>query len=1503
MRYILAFLIALPILSYGQFRIVGNATFTVVNDSTYIGTVTGKPDLTGFGYNAFDIQVNDVLFTAIEYQYLIDSVWDKTRTSATIRVREYDIISDSIRNQTYGKPYGQFSISRLNPNKTIPQVPLAAIGATPQLNTAIDAHNARVAVTELSLVIDSTRLNATADSLYYYSNDTLLYAEKILSGGNDSINLIDSIITLIDNQGSVTLDIKSAYDNTDDQQITLSNDTIYLEDGGFVIIPAVGQDTSITNELQSLSFSNDTLYLSNDGSVYLGAYGIDISGYNASFYISGDTLYLIDDNSTKFVDLSGYLNTDDQQLSFSNDTIYLEDGGFVVLSDNSDTNEIQSISISNDTIYLSDGGFVVLPASTNDSTRLNATNDSLIYYINGAIIRTEPIITYTDGITVLGNGTNESPLYIDSSLFVTSSTLIDSLVNFTTIVDSTRLSDSGDSLLYYQNGLLIGFDTLSKGNGIFQERYIADGVSSNLLITAYNGLLPDDKQDILVYRNGIFIDEQYIISLDQVNGVVQLSFTPEVGDRMMIVWFTGEVNVEVGGGIDSVFTDSTMYGNGTLLFPLGVNQNFMASKEYVDSQFVAAGTGDITGVNEGINPSLEYGILGGGATGSVEVRVDSSIIAAKSWVIAQNYGDIDSVNAGFGLLGGGDVDNVTLSVDTNTIATQNYVDSQGFITGNDTITINGDVTTVSGTTSFTLEVEEADNIEGGGAGDLIYQSSSGQTSFLDLPAFNLAGTKILSNSSYEPFWQDKTAITVGRAIVLDTARTINGVSFDGSQNITIPSNTTETLIRGNYLTGDNFNGSAETTWAVDASSSNLQGKVVVRDGSGNFAATIVTADLNGTATDVSNSHIAGDYILGDNYNGAIERTWAVDTLSLRPWIESISGGGSSLIVTSNGTGDISPVYYNGSSVKTISYNTIGAPSVTGDNAGGTWGIDISGNSATTTKLDTARDFQIAGDAVAANGPVVSFDGTANVLLEIDGINATYLTTGTVPQNRLTGFYDITSALTNAVEWDSVLNKPSTFTPSSHTHPHTDITSKDPYYMDTVNNQTFFGVKTFDDLVVINDKLDLSYLSNVVIGRGAGFNMSATVGNLTNQNVLVGYASGYQLTDLDSNNVMMGYYAGSPTRGSKNVLIGEYTGLATVLNESVMIGTRAWGTQNSTNEIVIGANAQGIGSNTATIGNGITRLKVNNYNFRTDQTVTDGYVLTYNSSNGLIELQDPASGGVYTSEFITFNNSGSGVNSGSSFNGSVPVTVSYNTIGAAPLGGMGAFGTWNIDINGDANFATTSTTSQFTNFPKVNNTTTVASINYDLIFTDFTGVTDNYNLNSINNTLTYNPNTKILRANNYNFNSGESVSGKDGYVLTYDSISGRIQLEESNIGGDKYVFNIIVNTSKTAMYLNLPPTVYDCTIDEIGMVIDVIGCTSCSFDYNLGTIPAGSNFSTSVDLWNPAFTTGSGQDNSTQTFSQSINSTNNIIQVLNTGITSLPYFNASVIVGCNSGTLD
>jgi hypothetical protein len=138
------------------------------------------------------------------------------------------------------------------------------------------------------------------------------------------------------------------------------------------------------------------------------------------------------------------------------------------------------------------------------------------------------------------------------------------------------------------------------------------------------------------------------------------------------------------------------------------------------------------------------------------------------------------------------------------------------------ITVNGIVIAICSSIAFTIATSNA--VEG----------------FLDLETG-------ITLSSLRKF-KGSLAGNATSATFLETPRTINGVLFNGGSNITVKSSTTNRLVRGDYLTGSDFDGSSEITWGVDASSSNIIGKVVVRNSSGGFAAGTITADLVGSVT-------------------------------------------------------------------------------------------------------------------------------------------------------------------------------------------------------------------------------------------------------------------------------------------------------------------------------------------------------------------------------------------------------------------------------------------------------------------------------------------------------------------------------------------------------------------------------------------------------------------------------------------------------------------------------
>ena len=313
-----------------------------------------------------------------------------------------------------------------------------------------------------------------------------------------------------------------------------------------------------------------------------------------------------------------------------------------------------------------------------------------------------------------------------------------------------------------------------------------------------------------------------------------------------------------------------------------------------------------------------------------------------------------------------------------------------------------------------------------------FNGSNATTWAVDATDANVPGTIVARNASGNLSAGTITATLSGNsstATTLQTARTINGSSFNGSADITITANTPSTLSRGTYLTGTDFNGGTATTWAVDATNLNTPSKIVARDASGNLSAGIVTADLSGNATTANTLKTArningtafngsaditltantpttlsrGTYLTGGDFNGGTATTWAVDATDVnipsKIVARDASGNFSAGIVTAALTGNatsattlqtartINGTSFNGSADITVTANT---PTML---TRGTYltGADFNGGTATTWAVD-ATDANTPSKIVARDASGNFSAGTVTAALVGNSTTATTLQT-------------------------------------------------------------------------------------------------------------------------------------------------------------------------------------------------------------------------------------------------------------------------------------------------------------------------------------------------------------------------------------------------------------------------------------------------------------------------------------------------------------------------------
>ena len=159
------------------------------------------------------------------------------------------------------------------------------------------------------------------------------------------------------------------------------------------------------------------------------------------------------------------------------------------------------------------------------------------------------------------------------------------------------------------------------------------------------------------------------------------------------------------------------------------------------------------------------------------------------------------------------------------------------------------------------------------------------------------------------------------------------INLSGFNNdLTLTNGTVTSITGGSYLTGGEITSSG--TLAVDATSANTASKVVARDASGNFSAGTITATLSGTASSVSNTLTRGTYLTGSNFDGSAATTWAVDATSANTANKVVardaSGNFSVGTISGNLQGDTTGTHTGAVNATNVTVTGVVTGDVTGD---------------------------------------------------------------------------------------------------------------------------------------------------------------------------------------------------------------------------------------------------------------------------------------------------------------------------------------------------------------------------------------------------------------------------------------------------------------------------------------------------------------------------------------------------------------------------------------------
>ena len=108
---------------------------------------------------------------------------------------------------------------------------------------------------------------------------------------------------------------------------------------------------------------------------------------------------------------------------------------------------------------------------------------------------------------------------------------IDNIDGSNGTLELTFVPDNGDEIV------IIWFMALPTSYKLFQEQFIANGTQTAFTVTKNDGQISSSTDEIILMRNGQHINNDYISGINTLTGTLTMTFAPDNGDEITIIWF------------------------------------------------------------------------------------------------------------------------------------------------------------------------------------------------------------------------------------------------------------------------------------------------------------------------------------------------------------------------------------------------------------------------------------------------------------------------------------------------------------------------------------------------------------------------------------------------------------------------------------------------------------------------------------------------------------------------------------------------------------------------------------------------------------------------------------------------------------------------------------------------------------------------------------------------------------------------------------------------------